>query len=43
MNVPLNFGILKNPINWVTVYLMVTIAALAFHLIFPTTAPKAET
>lgn len=27
----INFEILKHPINWIVVLLMVTIAAIAFH------------
>jgi hypothetical protein len=27
----INFQILKHPINWITVILMVTIGAIAFH------------
>jgi hypothetical protein len=29
----LNFALLKNPANWVTVTLMVLIAGVAFHLV----------
>lgn len=33
--IPLNFGLLKNPFNWIIVTLMVVIGGLALHLIFP--------
>lgn len=32
---PLNLAIMKNPYNWITVVLMVMIAGLALHLLFP--------
>ena len=28
-----NFGLLKNPLNWLTVVLMVMFAGIAFHFI----------
>lgn len=33
-NVPLNFGLLKEPANWFIVIIMVMIVALGFSLIF---------
>jgi hypothetical protein len=32
---PLNLAIMKNPYNWLTLVLMVMIAGLALHLLFP--------
>ena len=31
--VPLNFAILKNPVNWLTVLLMVMIGMFAYHAV----------
>jgi len=33
---PINFSLMANPMNWLTVLLMVAIAAFAFHLLLPT-------
>lgn len=32
-NIPINFGILKNPLNWAIVLLMVLIAAIGAHVV----------
>lgn len=32
---PINFNLLKNPVNWAIVVLMVIIASFAFHLLLP--------
>lgn len=32
---PLNFGLMANPVNWVIIVLMIAIAALAVYHIFP--------
>lgn len=42
----LNWELLSHPLNWVTIFLMVFIAALAFHLILSATTginPRGET
>jgi hypothetical protein len=33
-NIPLNFELLSNPVNWVIILLMVAIAGMAVNLIF---------
>jgi hypothetical protein len=33
MTLPLNFSILKSPLNWFTIILMVLIAGILLHLI----------
>lgn len=32
---PINFDLLKNPLNWVMIILMLAIAGFALHLILP--------
>lgn len=36
--IPLNFGIMANPVNWVIVVLMVAIAGMGLAVIFTTPA-----
>jgi len=31
--VPINWGLVKNPLNWVIILLMILIAALALHVV----------
>lgn len=37
--IPLNFGLLKEPANWIIVILMVAIVALGLSLVFHVTPP----
>lgn len=34
--IPLNWELMAHPANWVIIFLMVYIAGLAIHLVFPT-------
>lgn len=40
--VPLNFELLKNPLNWVIVALMLVIAGFGLHLLLPDQFPQAN-
>lgn len=37
---PLNFALLSNPVNWVIVFLMVTLATIGLALILKTATPN---
>lgn len=39
---PLNYGLLKNPVNWVIVFLMIAIAGVALALILSPNAVANE-
>lgn len=39
--VPINWAIVRNPINWATFFLMILIAGIALHVVLGAKAPKA--
>lgn len=41
--IPLNFELMKNPVNWVILSLMVAIAGLGLSLLFPHNAVSSAT
>lgn len=40
--IPLNWGLLRNPVNWVIVFLMVAVAGAAIAVIFSATGAEKE-